>query len=221
MKRYIKLIFVLLIISLGGLFVTVSSAMAAASLSLSPASKSAAVNESFTVEVKLDTKGAETDATDAIILYDAVKLTVTSATLGALYANKLEENTNISGKVILRATSSATSSYSGSGTFASIVFKALETGEANVSFEFTSGSTTDSNVASSGVDILGSVANATYTITSSGIGGPTSTGSGTATGSTLPVTASIGPTFLVFGLGFLAILASLIFTGARALLLKS
>ena len=221
MKRYIKLIFVLLIISLGGLFVTASSAMAAASLSLSPASKSAVVNESFTVEVKLDTKGAETDATDAIILYDAVKLTVTSATLGALYANKLEENINISGKVILRATSSATSSYSGSGTFASIVFKALETGEANVSFEFTSGSTTDSNVASSGVDILGSVANATYTITSSGVGGPTSTGSGTATGSTLPVTASIGPTIIVTGLGFLAILVSLIFTGARALLFKN
>jgi hypothetical protein len=223
MKRLTKLILVSLIIFLGGLFGAAKSAMAAASLSLSPASQSVTVGGSLTVNVMLDTKGAETDATDAIILYDASKLEATSATLGSLYANKLEENTSISGKVILRATSSATSNYSGSGTFASIVFSGLSAGEANVSFEFTSGSTTDSNVASAGVDILGSVADGTYTITSSGIGGTgdTSTDSGTSTTSTLPETASIGPTILVFGFGVLAILASLIFGGVRAFLIKS
>jgi hypothetical protein len=225
MKRYVKLFFILLIVFSVGLFVAAGPVKAAASLSLSPASKSVAVGESFTVDVMLDTKGAETDAADAIILYDSAKLEATAASLGSLYTNKLEENTGVSGKVILRATSSVASDYSGSGTFATITFNALESGTANVSFEFESGSTTDSNVASAGVDILSSVANGTYTITSGGIGGTsddTSTDSGDSTTSPqLPETASVGPTIFVTGLGVLAILASLIFTGVRALLLKS
>jgi hypothetical protein len=225
MKKYFKLGFVLLIVFLGGLFVNVGKVRAAASLSFSPSSKSVAVGESFTVDILLDTKGAETDAVDAIVLYDSAKLEATGASLRSLYENKLEENTGVTGKVILRATSSATSGYSGSGTLATITFNCLESGTANVSFEFESGSTTDSNVASEGVDILGSVSNGAYTITSGGIGGTgddSSTDSGTSTTSPeMPETASIGPTILVFGIGFLAIFASLVFTGAKAFLLKN
>lgn len=195
--RHLKIFFSLILFAVL-LCVSVKDA-SAAYFSFSPSSKNVTVDETFTVSVLLDTQNQSTDGADAIILYDSGKLSVTAASLGSLYANKVQEDYSTAGKVIFRATSTASSSFTGSGTFATITFKATSDGSANVNFQFTAGSTTDSNVAKEGSDLLTSVSSATYTI---------STTSGTG-GTTLPETGLITPTILLASLGLLFILAPL------------
>lgn len=190
-KRAIFLLSLLILLFFGG-----AKNALAATFSLNPSSKTVSVNETFTVSVLLDTEGQPTDGADAIILYDSGKLSVTSASLGSLYANKVIEDYATAGKVTLRATSTASTSFTGSGTFATIVFKAIADGNANVDFQFTAGSTTDSNVSKEGSDLLTSVSSGSYTINaSSGAGG-----------TTLPQTGIITPTIFLASLGFLFIL---------------
>jgi len=183
------------------------AAEAAASLSLSPATQTVEVNQTYNVGVMLNTGGSNTDAADVIINYDATKLTLETAALGDLYDNKLVTNTSVSGKVTLRASSSAGRYYNGSGTFATLTFKGKAVGSASVTFDFTANSTTDSNVAYAGSDILGSVSNATYTVVAAGTlptAAPTFGPSCTTTPSQ-PVTGGITPTVTmsIFGTFFL------------------
>jgi len=160
-------------------FTAKTSALAAASLSFDPASKTVAINETFDVNVVLNTGGAETNGVDAIIRYDGNKLEFVSATMGSLYESILTPNPTPStpGNLVLGA--ATTQTYNGTGIFATINFKAIAEGTANVYFDFTAGSTTDSNVAYQGEDLLGSISNASYTITatsaapSPGVGGET------------------------------------------------
>jgi hypothetical protein len=178
-------------------------AYAAASLSLSPATKTVEVGESFEVGVVLNTGGSNTDAADVILNYDATKLELVTAALGNLYENRLVTNTSISGKVTLRASSSAGSYFSGSGTFATLTFKGKAIGTGAVNFDFTANSTTDCNVAYAGSDILGSVANGSYTVVAAGTL-PTSSPAGSPTSQpTQPVTGNFGLTAGVGAMGLL------------------
>jgi len=195
-----------------------ATAHAAASLSLSPATKTVEVDQSFEVAVVLNTGGSNTDAADVILNYDATKLTLVSAVLGDLYENRLVTNTSVSGKVTLRASSAAGSYFSGSGTFATLTLRGRAVGTAAVNFDFSANSTTDCNVAYAGSDILGSVANGSYTVVAAGTlptSTPTPVGGGTATPRpTQPVTGSFG---LTAGIGFLGIL--LLLLGSLSILL--
>ncbi len=202
--------FLIFFLLLTGCYLLVPSpAWAAASLSFSPASKTVGLNETFSVNVILNTGGSETDATDAIINYDNYKLEVVSATLGSLYANKLSEDTSTAGKVIFRATSTSDQSYNGTGTFATISFRTIAEGTANVYFQFTSGSTTDCNVAYQGSDLLGSVSNASYTVSSSSTTSSPAPASSTTTGTggttSAPVSGSTSPTIFLLGGGLLLV----------------
>jgi len=136
----------------------------AASLVLSPATESLDLDQTFTVEVVLDTAGSNSDSADVILKYDADKLSVVSSVLGALYDNKARNDTGVSGKITLRAYSSPGTFYNGQGTLATITFKAKAVGTAIVYFDFIANSTTDCNVSLSKTDILTSVTGATYTI---------------------------------------------------------
>jgi hypothetical protein len=192
-------------------FSSPTKAWAAATLSFSPATKTVLVNDTFNVDVILNTGGSETDGADVIIRYDGNKLSLISAVLGDLYANKLTSDTSVAGKITLRATSSENASFNGTGTFATLTFKAIAGGTANLYFDFTSGATTDSNVAYQGNDILGSTSNASYTITTSGGNG------GASASPSLPVSGTTTPTLLVVGSGLLM----LILAGARLFFFKS
>lgn len=207
LRKFSKKIFFSFIIIIFVLFVFANQAWAAASLSFSPASKTVALNETFSVDVMLSTGGAETDGTDAIVMYDANKLQVTAASLGNLYANKLIADTSTLGKIVFRATSTADQSYNGTGTFATITFKAYASGTqaAEVYFQFTSGSTTDSNVAYQGSDLLGSVSNASYTI-SSAAASPAAGGVATSPTPSVPVSGSTTPTIFLLAGGLLLFL---------------
>jgi hypothetical protein len=173
--------------------VMVSPAFAsAATLSLSPTSGSHAAGSTFEVKINLDTTGTTTSGTDAYIRYDPNTLQVvdsnsgtegTQILPGSLYSqtsyNSVDTTT---GKISFSGSKSGGSpGYNGSGTLATITFSAVkEATGSQVTFDFTNGSTTDSNVIdqSSSDDVLASVTNASFTI------GAGSDSSGDGSGST-------------------------------------
>lgn len=148
-----------------------TKANAAASLSLSPATKTVEIGGSLSLTVNIDTGGVNSDAADVIVTYDSAKLTIVSSVLGNLYDNNIKNDTSVAGKITLRATSSAGNYYKGSGSFATITFQPKETGTTSVDFYFTPNSATDTvdcNIAYAGADILRSVSSGLYTIVPAG-----------------------------------------------------
>lgn len=183
----------------------------AASLSFSPSQGSHSLNESFSVNVILNTNTAQVDGVDALINFDATKLQVSSATLGTLFTNKLTESAS-GGTITFRATSAAGSPFVGSGTLATIVFKGISQGTANVNFNFTPGSTVDSNVASAGSDVLSSVGSASFTI-SAATAAPAIGGASSPTPSpspSTPVAGNIEPTIALLFAGISLVLLPLL-----------
>lgn len=164
-----------------GLLVVLASPAwaAAATLTLSPATGSHAVGDSFEVKIQLNTSGVATSGTDADLTYDPNVLQIVDAnssiegaqiSAGSLYSQttyNLANNTT--GKLSFSGTQPAQSpGYSGSGTLATITFEAIkEVSATAVSLDFTKGSTSDSGVfdKSSQDDVLSSVTNASYSIT--------------------------------------------------------
>jgi hypothetical protein len=163
----------------------------AATLSLSPSSQNVNVGDMFSVIVNLDTQGASIDGVDLRYLnYNPAILQLqdgnTSAsgvqiTPGNLMPMTLvnSTNTNLGRITFSQATSGGNNKYKGSGVLATLTFKALAAGTVNVSFNYTSGNTTDTNVAAGGADVLTSVVNGSYIINNLVLTG----GSGTTEGS--------------------------------------
>ena len=216
----IKLAKLLLFILFLGFFAFTAkkNALAAASLSFDPTSKTVAINETFNVAVILNTGGAETNGVDAIIRYDGNKLEFVSATMGSLYESILTPNPTPSTPGNLTLGAATTQTYNGTGTFATINFKAIAEGTANVYFEFTAGSTTDSNVAYQGEDLLGSISNASYTITATGSttnGSTTNGGVGGETPVSIPESGTVENTIILLTGG-----VALILLGGFKLLLR-
>lgn len=174
MKKNLFLKFILLVIISGALgFSTKTSFAAQAYLSFSPSSGTKTVGESFDIAIHLDTGSTQTDGTRAIINYDTTKLEVLDMKNGvyASYPTKKWEG----GKITISGISALDGPYySGSGTFATISFRAKSTGTASLSFDYTAGSTTDSNVAehNTNADILTSVGTASFTISETQTGAP-------------------------------------------------
>lgn len=122
------------------------------------------------VDVKLFTGGQTTDSTDLVIKYDPEFLEPSQsfATPGQLYSEypavQIDKQAGLIG--ISGITLPGSNSFSGVGSFAKLVFKALKEGQTNVSADFRKAATDDSNVVLSGSskDILGSVSDAELTI---------------------------------------------------------
>ena len=137
-------------------------------LGLSPAQKTVKVGEEFEVELTLDTKGVGTSGTDVIVDYDPTLVEVLNVRPGLLYQKyPLNEVDATSGKIGFSAVAEPPKTFSGKGTLAYLKLKALKTGTATFSIEFTKGETIDSNVVqagSGGKDILENVINAYYSV---------------------------------------------------------
>lgn len=167
-----------------------------ATLSLSPSSGNFNRGCSYPVQIVLNTSGAQTDGTDAILIYDTSRLSATSIAQGSIYSDYPGNNIDdTAGKVNLSGLASVTQAFSGQGTLATVNFLVKEnapTGATQVRFDFDSNDkskTTDSNVVQRDTvaDILNSVVNGNYTI-----GTGTCTGSGTSTGTSTGTTGSSG-----------------------------
>jgi len=144
-----------------------------ATLELSPSSGCYQVGDTFTVDILLDTEGIETQGvgirylnypTELLEVIDAEPETPGVQILaGKLYtfATPLNKVDTINGRI---AFSQLSFGFCGSGTLATVRFKTINSGEAQVTFDFTPGDTTDCNVASNGVEVLSSVTNGCYEI---------------------------------------------------------
>lgn len=203
-----------------------------ATLSLSPSSGTFNKGCGFSLQVLLNTGGAQTDGTDVILFYDPSRFSATSITSGTIYPDYPGNNIDATnGKITISGLASVTTPFTGSGTLATINFSVLDNapaGTSQIKFDFdpnNKSKTTDSNVVERGnvVDILNSVVDGNYTI-GTGIcaspspgasgapkGGP---GGGPASGSaqpipkpTLPPTGTEGLTYVLttFGLGFVVL----------------
>ncbi len=153
-----KKLFAALIIS-AGLLVFGTANARAATFSLSPASGST-VSGTFSVTLSLtDLAGKEVSGVDVYLNYEPGKLEAQeiSTTEGIFTSYPLKTVDSTDGKIAIGASASAFSPVTTSGTIATITFKALATsGSTTLSFDYTAGSTTDSNITESGTatDIL-------------------------------------------------------------------
>jgi chitodextrinase len=147
----------------------------AAAFTFSPASGSATVNNTFTVNIVLDTQSADIYGAEINLLrFNPSLLQVVDsdgATAGVqVSAGSLMSFTtvnavnNSAGTIQFSQLASPGSTYRGSGTFATITFRAVAAGTAAVSIDFTLNSTTDSNIAGLGSDLLTSVGSANFTL---------------------------------------------------------
>ena len=184
----------------------------AASLSLSPVSKSVENGDNFAVNIVLNAEADSVDAVDIVLDFDSDKLEYSSASYSSLFPNTIAPS--VTGEqIILRATSST--AISQGGTVATITFQAVGTGTAPVTFDFTANDATDSNVAYQGEDVLTSTTNGSYTIIALGLGSdasssPTPIPTSPTTNGDLPETGVFAPTLLVLLIGAGLITAPLI-----------
>jgi hypothetical protein len=160
----------------------------AATLSLSPTTGTFNRGCSFSLAVNVDTTGTQTDGTDAIIIYDPTRFTVTSITNGSIYSDYPGNNDDpAAGKITISGLASVSTPFTGAGALATVNFTVKANAPAGASvmkFDFDpndKAKTTDSNVVERGtvVDVLNSVTNGNYTV---GTGACGAAGDGTDNG---------------------------------------
>jgi hypothetical protein len=140
-----------------------------ATLEISPSSGGYMVGDTWTADIILDTSGADVDGVDILIKYDTSLLDavndsvdISGSPLPVTPANTIDDGV---GEISFSALSNGGESFRGREKLGSVSFRSIAAGRASVEFVFSAGVTTDSNVASAGVDILTSVNKALYDIT--------------------------------------------------------
>src|SRR3989344_5082505 len=147
----------------------------AATLSLSPSGGGYNVGDIISVNILLDTQGAPVQGADIRHLnYNPALLEaqdentgiagvqITPGTLMPTMANSVD---TANGKILFAQAISGSGTFTGAGTLATVRFKILASGTANLNFNFTPGDTSDTNVAYDAVDLLTSVGSAAYALT--------------------------------------------------------
>lgn len=134
-----------------------------ASLTLKTASNQVVANETFVVDINLNTKNEEVDGVTLYINFDQTLLQVVDPQplrgldIFPLVLTNEQEN----GRIIYRAVANPTGPFfKGEGQVASVTFKAKRAGSAQIKVDFNPGSTTETNIASHnvpGTDILNNV----------------------------------------------------------------
>lgn len=205
-----KLTWLVLVIAILSFFIT--GAADAATLSLSPGTGSKTVGSTFPVDIVLDTQSQPIDGVDVVLSYNPVLLEVQDANSSASgvqispggIMNTVTYNlaNAATGEIFFSKVPTPGTTYNGTGTLATMTFRALAAGTSAVTFRFAPGNTTDSNVALNGTDILTAVANGQYTVNSAG-GTPGGTPEGGASGGV--VTPTPKNVFNVTGSGIIRI----------------
>lgn len=165
------------IISLNQPGIQVSLTSPATQLSLDPQSKTVIVGDTFPVNIDLDTGGNKVDGVDVYALhFDPSLLQVvddnpSKAGVQVQPGQILDVNAanivdNKAGTIKLSQITPGGTSFQGTGVVATIHFKAVSSGTAYLKFDFTPGSTTDSNAAYKGKDQLSKVVDGIFIIDS-------------------------------------------------------
>lgn len=121
----------------------------AGSMQFSPTSLSPNQGELFEVSVIVNTNNQEIGGAGARIKYDPKSVIVDSVIVGDIFADYPQvKHDNMKGELVISGISANSSSlYSGEGVLATIRWQAVAAGKSKVTFDFTPGSTTDSNMA--------------------------------------------------------------------------
>jgi hypothetical protein len=185
MKNKLLLVILLIILLAGsGLFIylitrgTIKPAAQSAqpTIYINPASASENLGSTFTVDIMANSAGSTIMGIDVFYLhYDNQKLSAQAVTNGTIFPNYQSRNNipidvaagtiNLSGYF----NPGPSNQQAVSGIFAKVTFKALLEGQATLSFDFSPGATTDTNMSSDTgggniVDILQAASGATLTI---------------------------------------------------------
>lgn len=148
----------------------------AATLNFDPASGVINKGCEISIKINLDTQGVQTDGTDVIVLYTPAQLTtstsqITNGTIYPSYPGNSVDSTG--GKISISGISDVATTYTGSGTFATIKLNVAsslaENSKVNLNFDFDPNNktkTTDTNVVERGTiaDVLSAVTNGSYTV---------------------------------------------------------
>lgn len=189
------------------IFILPASALAA-TLTLSPPTGTFNRGCEFTVSIDLDTAGAQTDGTDAILRYDSSRFSTNNSKITpntSMYPDfpgTSVDETSGTGKITISGLASVATPFTGKGSLATIRFTVLPNAQQTTSamtFDFDpndKAKTTDSNVVERGTvaDVLSSVFNGNYTVGTGTTCGTGTTGTQTQTGSTGTVgQGQVGP----------------------------
>ena len=137
-------------------------------LMLQPKEGKFKIGEEFKTEVVLDTGNYKTDATDFRLSFDPKILSVIKIEEGGIYDSYLTKRIDQTrGELIINAIASESKTFKGQEIFATIYWKGLKKGQAELKINFVPGETIDTNVVATEVskDILGRVENASFKIT--------------------------------------------------------
>lgn len=151
----------------------------AATLNFNPSTSNITVGQTFTIDINLDTQGASVDGADINSLHynpQILQLQGSGFVAGTLMPITVANTANTStGTLVFSQVTSGGNHFNNNGKLASVTFKAIATGTATVTIDFTAGNTTKSVVASNGLNVLTFVGSGNYVVT----GGSTPTPLGT------------------------------------------
>lgn len=198
---------------------TPKNVFAAVTFSLNPVTKTASVNDTFDVEILLDTGGQTIVGGSAVLTYDSTKLQVIDADNarvgvqiypGVIFTSPVVNSVDSSAGKITIDYGKTAGSFSSSGNFGKMTFKAVAAGLTSVSFLMSASSTsTASAVYAGGVNVLAAANSGSYTISSS-----VSSGSATLTptpSTVLPKTGVVEDTIMLVVLGGVFLTAGFFF----------
>ena len=145
-----------------------------ATIVLSPSTTSVSINNTFSVNIIVNTGGQAAYGMDINHLHfnpsilqvvdaDATSVGVQIAAGSLVPLTIINSVDNTNGTIQFSQLSTPGSTFNGSGTLATITFRAISTGTSNVTFDFALGSGTDTNVAGLGGGLLSSVGSGSYT----------------------------------------------------------
>jgi hypothetical protein len=139
----------------------------AATLDLAPSETVVKKGEVIAVDIILDTEGANIDGVDLYSLnYDPEIFTAVSIIPGTLMPYTIYSDIEEDGNIKFSQITSVGTTFSGSGTFATVFFLAKTEGSSDLELDFVPGSTLDTNVAAEGGDVLSSVENTSVRVVS-------------------------------------------------------
>ncbi len=138
------------------------------SFRLSPVQQTFQLGEDLGVEVILESNGNAVSGADLILHFDPAMLEVVAITNGTIFPSYAwSQYDNNLGTITISGNANFGQSYTGNSTFALITFRAKRAGVTDLVFDYTEGSTTDSNIVSAltGEELLMlSPVNGTYTL---------------------------------------------------------
>lgn len=190
-------------------------AFAAGRVYLDPATQSLSSGSQASVNLMIDTSTQQVISADVRMTFPVTILQSVSVTAGSFFPTVTNRVNGQTGTIDVTAYGSGVSR-TGIGTIATLVFRGIAPGTADLSVVCTPGTTTDTNIVTSiGQDVVdcSAVTGASITVGSSGITGlvtPTPTPTG------LPDAGGIAPTIGIFALGIVAVTSGVFMVSWKA-----